>query len=247
MQKYTSYEGMNLNTYEALIENKQGMDDVSIADQASEAMFEIDYFSYYEHNWFSNILHFFFITPMVYPHIKQHINKPYHYKSERDEFDFIPLNKYLKVITVKDPKIGKKLIENNKLGKRASTCQYSIILTCMLDGSHFKMGLIPLKDGRKVLHRFVVIPYNDVEYVIDIAKDIIMKKDDYYRVSGFEELSSINSEDLTMLFNFCLENSFCNHTKIISMFGAELIKELEKNNMIKVKNYSLPNFSCIID
>lgn len=245
--KYTTYEGINNNTFREIIESKYGMENVTIRDQASQAMFEIDYFSYYKHNWINNILHFCLITPIFYPRIKQHINKPYHYKSESDEFDFIPLHKYLKVIAVKDPDIGKLFLDNYKRAARASTCQYSIILTCMIDNSALKMGLVPLKNGKNVLHRVVVVPYNGKEYVIDIAKDIIMKKDDYYQTSGFEELSSIDSKDLTMLFNFCLENQFCNHTKLISMFGPELIRELEKNNMIKVKDYKLPNFRCLID
>lgn len=143
--------------------------------------------------------------------------------------------------------LEKKLLKNHKKAARSSTCQYSIIIACMLEGSQLKMGLVPLKDGRKALHRFVVIEHEGTPYVIDIAKNIIMKKDDYYKYSRFEELSSIYSKDLIMLFNFCAENSFCNHTKIISMFGPDIIKELEKNNMIKVKNYSLPNFRYIIN
>lgn len=246
-RKYTSYEGMNINTYQLLIEGNTGCEDVTIDMETSKAMYEIDYFSYYKHNLLNNIIHALIITPIMFPNIHPHINKPYHYKSDTEEFDFYTLDKYLKVIAVKDSYIGKKLLSNHKKAARASTCQYSIIIACMLDSSELKMGLVPIKDGRKVLHRVVVVPHNNTEYVIDIAKNIIMKKDDYYLTSGFEELSSINSQDLTMLFNFCSENSFCNHTKIISMFGTEIIKELEKNNMIKVKNYTLPNFSCLID
>lgn len=245
--KYTTYEGMNLNTYNTLIEAPYGNGDATIDMEISEGLFEIDYYSYYKHNWLNNIIHALLITPFLFPRIHPHFNKPYHYKSKTEEFDFIPLHKYLKVIAVKDPYIGKKLLENHKKAARASTCQYSIIIACMLEGSELKMGLIPLKDGSKALHRFVVIEHEGTMYVIDIAKNIIMKKDDYYKYSGFEELSSIESKDLNMLFNFCAENSFCNHTKIISMFGPEIIKDLEKNNMIKVKNYTLPNFNCLID
>lgn len=245
--KYTTYEGMNLNTYNKLIDGPSECEDATIDMELSKGLFEVDYYSYYKHNWLNNIIHALLITPILFPRIHPHIKKPYHYKSDTEEFDFIPLHKYLKVIAVKDPYIGKKLLQNYKKAARASTCQYSIIIACMLEGSELKMGLVPLKDGRKALHRFVVIEHEGTPYVIDIAKNIIMKKDEYYKYSRFEELSSIKSEDLTMLFNFCAENSFCNHTKIISMFGPEIIKELEKNNMIKAKHYTLPNFSCLID
>lgn len=245
--KYTSFEGMNLNTYKTLIDGPSETADATIDMELSQGLFEIDYFSYYKHNWFNNIVHALIITPLLFPRIHPHLKKPFHYKSQTEEFDFIPLHKYLKIISIKDSYIGKKLLDNYKKAARSSTCQYSIIITCLLDESQLKMGLVPLKDGRKALHRVVVIDYKGTPYVIDVAKSIIMKKDDYYKYSQFEELSSIDSKDLTMLFNYCAHNNFCNHTKIISMFGSEIIKELEKNNMIKEKVYTLPNFRCIID
>lgn len=73
-----------------------------------------------------------------------------------------------------------------------------------------------------------------------------MKKSEYYRISKFEELGAIESLELKAMYNFALESGICSHTGIISMFGHEILNNLEKNKLIK-KNYNLPNFNSLID
>lgn len=108
------------------------------------------------------------------------------------------------------------------------------------------MGEMPVKDGRYVLHRFVEVDYMENTYIFDIAKNLIMRKDDYYKISNFRELSIIDSDNLKTIYNFCAQNHLCNHTKLLSMFGNELLKDFEKNNLIKRRNLQIPNFRDIL-
>lgn len=239
MQKYTE-EGINLNTFKLLFESNN--DDTNTIDmQLSKGLFEADYFTYYKHSFVNDFIHNIILNPIFFPNIRKRGNEEYTYSSSNEQFDFILLSKYFEKLFKDVPIIKKKLIENYKNACRANTCYYAIILACCLENSKLIIGNISLNNGEKSLHRFVEIKKNGEQYILDIAKNLIMKKSDYYQISKFEELGSIESRELRAIYNFALENGICDHTSIISMFGQEILNDLEKNNLIK-KNYKLPNF-----
>lgn len=151
MQKYTQ-EGININTFNLLFESKT---DATIDMQISKGLFEADIFTYYRHSLLNNFIHSLLLNPVFYPNISRRGNKEYTYSSDDEQFDFILLNKYFNDLFKDVPEVKRKLIENYKEACRASTCQYSIILACCIDGSKLIIGNMPLKDGRSVLHRFV--------------------------------------------------------------------------------------------
>lgn len=239
MKKYT-HEGINSNTFKLLFETKS---DATIDMQLSKGLYEVDIFSYYEHTLINNLIHNLIINPICFSKIHRHLDKTYTYSSSDEQFDFMLLDKYFKKIFKDSTEITDYLSYNQKYSCRQSTCQYSIIIACYLENSKLVIGNMPCKNGEKVLHRFVQVEHNGQNYILDIAKNLIMKKDDYYRISQFEELGTIDSTDLRVIYNFCLETRLCNHTAIISMFGKEILNELDNKKLIKERNTNIPNFS----
>lgn len=238
MRKYT-HEGINCNTFKMLFGS---VSDVTIDMQLSRGLYEVDIFSYYEHTLINNLIHNLIINPILFPKIRKHLDKTYTYSSGDEKFDFMILDKYFKKIFKDNTEIIDYLSYNQKYSCRQSTCQYSIIIACYLENSKLVIGNMPFKNGEKVLHRFVQVDHNGQDYILDVTKNIIMKKKDYYEISKFEELGTICSFDLRAIYNFCLETSLCDHTAIISMFGKEILNELDNKKLIKEKNTNIPNF-----
>lgn len=242
MGKYTC-DGINLNTFKLLFETNS---DVTIDMQLSEGLYQADRLSYYQHTFINNIIYNLIFNPIFYPKIHWHLNNTYTYTSKEEKFAFRLLDRYLKKIIKNNNYIRENLLFEQKYCGRAGTCSYSIILACYLENSKLTIGNMPCKNGEKVLHRFVQVERNGEIYILDIAKNLIMKKDDYYRISKFEELGTIDSSDLRAIYNFCVENKLCNRTDIISMFGNEILNELKAKNLIKKINTSIPNLDILI-
>lgn len=238
MRKYTR-EGINYNTFKMLFESESN---VTIDMQLSKGLYEADMFSYYEHTLINNLIHNLIINPIFFSKIHRHLDNTYTYSSNDEQFDFILLDKYFKKIFKDNTEITSYLSYNQKHSCRQSTCQYSIIIACYLENSKLVIGNMPCKNGEKVLHRFVQVEHKGQDYILDVAKNIIMKKDEYYKISKFEELGTTDSFDLRAIYNFCLETGLCNHTGIMSMFGKEILNELESKKLIKEINTNIPNF-----
>lgn len=244
MRNYTQ-EGININTFHLLFQ--QEINNATIDMQLSKGLFEADYFNYYRHDLWNELIHKVYINRILFPNIHKTGKNTYSYRSNEEQFDFSLLHPYFKEFFQNDPEIYQKLLSNQKKNIRVGTCQYSIVLACHLNNSKLVMGKMPQKDGSNILHRFVEVEYQDQPYVLDIAKDLIMKKEDYYQVSHFQEIGSISSSNLRAIYNFGLETNLLNHTKIISLFGNEILNDLEKKKLIKTKNTKIPNFNSFID
>ncbi|MCI8778813.1 MAG: hypothetical protein HFI87_06665 [Bacilli bacterium] len=243
MGKYTC-DGINFNTFKLLFETKS---DATIDMQLSEGLYQADRLSYYQHTFINNIVYNLILNPIFYPNIHWHLNNTYTYTSKEEKFAFRLLDRYLNKIIKNNNYIKQNLLFEQKYCGRAGTCSYSIILACYLENSKLVIGNMPCKNGEKVLHRFVQVEHNGQNYILDIAKNLIMKKDDYYRISQFEELGTIDSTDLRAIYNFCLEARLCDHTAIISMFGKEILNELDNKKLIKERNTNIPNFSGLFE
>lgn len=243
MKKYT-HEGINYNTFKLLFETKS---DATIDMQLSEGLYQADRLSYYQHTFINNIVYNLILNPIFYPNIHWHLNNTYTYTSKEEKFAFRLLDRYLNKIIKNNNYIKQNLLFEQKYCGRAGTCSYSIILACYLENSKLVIGNMPCKNGEKVLHRFVQVEHNGQNYILDIAKNLIMKKDDYYRISQFEELGTIDSADLRAIYNLCLETRLCDHTAIISMFGKEILNELDNKKLIKERNTNIPNFSGLFE
>ncbi|MCI9434491.1 MAG: hypothetical protein HFI86_04400 [Bacilli bacterium] len=243
MKKYT-HEGINYNTFKLLFETKS---EATIDMQLSEGLYQADRLSYYQHTFINNIVYNLILNPIFYPNIHWHLNNTYTYTSKEEKFAFRLLDRYLNKIIKNNNYIKENLLFEQKYCGRAGTCSYSIILACYLENSKLVIGNMPCKNGEKVLHRFVQVEHNGQNYILDIAKNLIMKKDDYYRISQFEELGTIDSTDLRAIYNFCLEARLCDHTAIISMFGKEILNELDNKKLIKERNTNIPNFSGLFE
>lgn len=241
MAKYR-FDGINEKTYELLTKSESN---ATIDMQLSRGLFEIDWYSHYKHNLFTDFSTFLWRW-YFFPNLHRKNFKVYNYKSKEENFDFVFLHKYFKYIFGKNSEIYNILMYNYKNGLRASTCRYSIIIACYIENSIFVMGNMPVNNGESVLHRFVEVEHNGELYVIDVVKNIIMRKDDYYKVSQFQELTRIESKDLRVIYNFIMENGICDHTRIFSMFGNELLKELEEKKLLRTRNEQIPDFKGII-
>lgn len=242
MNKYTQ-EGININTFKMLFEVRS---DLTIDQFLSRGLFEAEFFRYYVHNWRNEIL-YKIINLIRFPEIHCKGWKKYRYLSKEESFDFILLEKYLKIIFKDNLELAKRLLINYKNAHNPGTCFYSIVLASYLENSYLVVGNMPSKTGESLLHRFVEVNYNGTAYILDIAKNLIIKKSDYYKISGFKEIDRLSSKDVRALYNFGNETKLCNHTGIMTFFGNEILNDLKKNKLLEKKNYSIPSFSSILD
>ena len=135
---------------------------------------------------------------------------------------------------INDKNIKKELESEKRYRKchlKSAEIATSLPKSCILT------GYVKRYNG-KFLHSIVEIEKEDGKYIIDYTKNIIMPKEQYVKLTEFEELESIS--DLEYLeYIQRLENILGLNGKVLLTFGREIFKELEKNSFLIKSNEDL--------
>lgn len=125
----------------------------------------------------------------------------------------------------------KKELESEK---RYGQCHSKAIdLSLSLPEAYIVTGYIKRFDG-KYLHSIVEIEKTKGTYIIDYTKNIIMPKEQYLRLTNFEELERISDMEYLQHIQK-IANIPGIDIKVYTTFGKEIVKELEKNAFM-IKN-----------
>lgn len=87
----------------------------------------------------------------------------------------------------------------------------------------------------KYLHSIVEIEKKNEKYVIDYTKNIIMPKEQYVKLTSFEELERISDMEYLQHVQK-IANIPGIDLKVFTTFGKEIVKELEKNAFMLKKD-----------
>ena len=125
--------------------------------------------------------------------------------------------------------------------RRYGQChEKSLELSMALPESYIVTGYVKANKG-KYLHSIVEIEKKSEKYIIDYTKNIIMPKEQYVKLTSFEELERIS--DMEYLQHVQKIQDFTNVSKIdlkaYTTFGKEIAKELEKNTFMLDKDEEL--------
>ncbi len=222
--------GINNNTYNLLFSD---YDNIPKEEQpALEKSYIISVIQLYtrfrEKSIFSKILKLNFEKKYKIDFSKIKFNKEnqnYEYEFQGEVYTFDKLSK-----KINDKNIKKELESEKRYRKchlKSAEIATSLPKSCILT------GYVKRYDG-KFLHSIVEIEKEDGKYIIDYTKNIIMPKEQYVKLTEFEELESIS--DLEYLeYIQRLENIPDLNGKVLLTFGREIFKELEKNSFL-IKN-----------
>ena len=156
-------------------------------------------------------------------------NQNYEYEFQGEVYTFDKLSKKINDKNIKKELESKKRYRNCHL--KSAEIATSLPKSCILT------GYVKRYNG-KFLHSIVEIEKEDGKYIIDYTKNIIMPKEQYVKLTEFEELESIS--DLEYLeYIQRLENILDLNGKVLLTFGREIFKELEKNSFLIKSNEDL--------
>ena len=156
-------------------------------------------------------------------------NQNYEYEFQGEVYTFDKLSKKI------DNKDIKKELESEKRYKQCHS--KSVEIATSLPKAYILTGYIKRYDG-KFLHSIVEIEKKDGKYIIDYTKNIIMPKEQYVKLTGFEELESISDFEYLEYIQK-LGNIPDLNIKVVLTFGREIFKELEKNSFLIKSNEEL--------
>mgnify|MGYP000219976353 FL=1 len=156
-------------------------------------------------------------------------NQNYEYEFQGEVYTFDKLSKKINDKNIKKELESEKRYRNCHL--KSAEIATSLPKSCILT------GYVKRYNG-KFLHSIVEIEKEDGKYIIDYTKNIIMPKEQYVKLTEFEELESIS--DLEYLeYIQRLENILDLNGKVLLTFGREIFKELEKNSFLIKSNEDL--------
>ena len=154
--------------------------------------------------------------------------KEYEYEFNGKVYTFDKLSNKLK-----DKNIKKEL-ESTKRYKQCH--EKSIEISLALPGAYIVTGYIKENKG-KYLHSIVEIEKKNEKYIIDYTKNIIMPKEQYVKLTSFEELERISDMEY-LQYDQKIRNLSID-LKTYTTFGKDIAKELEKNAFMLKKDEEL--------
>lgn len=241
--KYT-IDGVNKETYKLLFNENEDTRDCSKEIYTIELSSFCDRKIYYIlFNIIKKIMDMYFYKVNYFNIHKNLFNKGYTFKNNNIKFKYDYLEKYLKkILKNEDPYVKKELVWDLKHNLRYDFCfRCNMIIAANIDNSCFVTGLIPNEDGITHLHSFV--EYKN--YVIDYTKNLIISKENYYKLLKVKELQRINSENISEIYNILIENRILNTTRYMATFGNDIINDLNRNPQLIKKNSDKADFSCL--
>ncbi len=220
--------GINKNTYDTLFSDHENIPEeerTSIENNYIIAVIQ-SYTRFREKGIFSKLLKLAFEKKhkIDFSKIKYNEkNKEYEYEFNGEVYTFEKLSNKLE-----NKNIKKELESERRYGQ----ChEKSLELSMALPESYIVTGYVKANKG-KYLHSIVEIEKKSEKYIIDYTKNIIMPKEQYVKLTSFEELERIS--DMEYLQHVQKIQDFTNVSKIdlkaYTTFGKEIAKELEKNS-----------------
>lgn len=231
--KYTE-DGINKNTYKLLFSD---YDNIPEKEQpAIENSYIITIIQLYtrfrEKDIFSKLLKLAFEKKYKIDFSKIKYNektKEYEYEFNGEVYTFDKLSNEL------ENKNVKKELESER---RYGQChEKSIEISMALPEAYIVTGYIKENKG-KFLHSIVEIEKKNEKYVIDYTKNIIMPKEQYVKLTSFEELERISDMEYLQHVQKIANIPDIN-LKTYTTFGKEIVKELEKNTFMLDKDEEL--------
>ena len=238
IEEYTKQFGINQQTYELIFKNddnlprsKQGSYKELIADTTIKEFTKID-----EKKFLTKILKLLRSHTLI--DLKK-INfnetlKKYEYNNFGEIITFDKISNYLENETD-----IKELTSN----KRSGLCHLrSIHLTLDLESSKLLTGYITI-GKKRVLHSVVEYPKNGEKLILDWTRNIIITKEQYLKLTEFQEINSIKREDLSndiKLINGNLDNL---SIKLYLVCREAVIRDIERNKQLFINNQSLTHKS----
>ena len=224
--KYTE-SGINKNTYNLLFSDYYNIPRdkrLSIENNYIIAVIQ-SYTRFREKGIFSKLLKLAFEKKYKIDFSKIEYNdktKEYEYEFNGEVYTFDKLSNRLENENVK------KELESERRYRHCHS--KSIELAMAQPEAYILTGYIKENKG-KYLHSIVEIENKNEKYVIDYTKNIIMPKEQYVKLTSFEELERIS--DMEYLQHFQKIANIPNiDLKEYTTFGKEIAKELEKNSFM---------------
>lgn len=222
--------GINKNTYDILFSDHENIPEeerTSIENNYIMAVIQL-YTSFREKGISSKLLKLAFEKKYKIDFSKIKYNekiKEYEYEFNGKVYTF---DKYSNKL--KDKNIKKEL-ESKKRYKQCH--EKSIEISLALPGAYIVTGYIKENKG-KYLHSIVEIEKKNEKYIIDYTKNIIMPKEQYVKLTSFEELERISDMEYLQydpkIRNF--QNVSSIDLKTYTTFGKDIAKELQKNTFM---------------
>jgi hypothetical protein len=155
--------------------------------------------------------------------------KEYEYEFNGEVYTFDKLSN-----RIEEENVKKELESKRRYGQCHSK---SIDLATAQPEAYILTGYVKRVDG-KFLHSIVEIEKKNRKYVIDYTKNIIMPKEQYAKLTGFEELERISDMEYLQHVQK-IANIPDIDLKTYTTFGKEIVKELEKNTFMLDKDEEL--------
>lgn len=118
--------------------------------------------------------------------------------------------------------------------KRQEQCLRSLKLACSMDLINPRIGI-----GNSIFGPFeLLILYQEhgIDKVIDYARNIVMNKEEYYKIFNFEEFNIIDKYDLYNIYYIINELDDYEHLYVYLTFTKEIFNEISKNNHFSFLN-----------
>lgn len=222
--------GINKNTYELLFSSYDNIPEDEKSPKKNSYIITMiqTYTKFREKNIFSKLLKIFFEKKFKVDFSKIKFNeetKSYEYEFQGEVYTFDKLSDKV------DNKKIKKELESEKRYRQCHSKSLELLLS--LPEAYIVTGYVKRING-KYLHSIVEIEKEKGTYIIDYTKNIIMPKEQYIKLTSFEELERIS--DMEYLEHLQKVSNIPGiDLKVYTTYGKEMVKELEKNSFM-IKN-----------
>lgn len=226
--------GINKNTYELLFSDYDNIpEDEKPPIENSYIITMIQtYTKFREKSIFCKLLKLFFEKKYKVDYSKIKFNeetKNYEYEFQGEVYTFDKLSDNI------DNKKIKKELESEKRYRQCHS--KSLELSLVLPEAYIVTGYIKGFNG-KYLHSTVEIEKEKETYIIDYTKNVIMPKEQYIKLTSFEELERISDMEYLQHIQKVVNIPEID-LKVYTTFGKEMVKELEKNSFLIKKDEDL--------
>lgn len=153
-----------------------------------------------------------------------------YYNDDNVNFEFLLLSDFDYM------KMRKKELTSDKRLHKCHITSYYFILNFPYENIYLLTGFINISN-HDILHSVVEIKdkNNESSSIIDYTQNLIMKKDDYDKITNFKYYSKISKQDLINDKDIII--SFNMKLPIFLFFRDEIMKDLQKNEkVLKLNN-----------
>lgn len=244
MEYIYNKHGINKNTYDLLFNEKE-----EYKKECSKELMTVELFlsnkkilNRKAFIWLERLIDMQYYKINYFNIRKRLLNNSYIYKDENIKFEFYKLEKYLnKILKEEDNYVKEEMNFLMKYNLIKGNCYaMNMILASNIKDSYLVTGLLTFEDGTTHLHAYVEY----IDYIIDFTKNLIIKKNIYYKLLKVTELGKIKSKDISNIYNLTSENTILNTTRYMALFGDEIITDLNKNKqLLKQPNNNKPDFN----